>query len=370
MKEYSEAFIGFDTAKKKHAVAIADVGREGEIRYLGEIDSSPLTIERMIRKLAGRYEKLHFCYEAGPTGYGLYRQVRGLGHHCTIVAPSLIPKKSGERVKTNRRDAVSLARLFRAGELTSVWVPDAIHEAIRDLVRARETASQDLRRKRQQLLSFLLRHGRIFSGRQHWSRAHLRWLAQQKFDHPAQQIVFQDAVDAIDDAAARLRRLDAQVAAIVPSWSMAPVVEAYQAMRGVSFAVAVTFVAEIGDLRRFDNPRQLMAFLGLVPSERSTGERVRRAGLTLAGNKRARRVLIEGAWSYRYPARVSQTLQARLEGLPKAVREIAWKAQIRLCARYRRLNAAGKKLPVVIAAIAREMAAFLWAIARHVAPAA
>jgi transposase len=370
MKEYSEAFIGFDTAKKKHAVAIADVGREGEIRYLGEIDSSPLTIERMIRKLAGRYEKLHFCYEAGPTGYGLYRQVRGLGHDCSVVAPSLIPKKSGERVKTNRRDAVSLARLFRAGELTSVWVPDTVHEAVRDLVRARETASQDLRRKRQQLLSFLLRHGRIFSGRQHWSRAHLRWLAQQKFDHPAQQIVFQDAVDAIDDAAARRRRLDEQVAAIVPSWSMAPVVEAYQAMRGVSFVVAVTFVAEIGDLRRFDNPRQLMAFLGLVPSERSTGERVRRAGLTLAGNKRARRVLIEGAWSYRYPARVSQTLQARLEGLPKAVREIAWKAQIRLCARYRRLNAAGKKLPVVIAAIAREMAAFLWAIARHVAPAA
>ena len=370
MKEYSEAFIGFDTAKKKHAVAIADVGREGEIRYLGEIDSSPLTIERMIRKLAGRYEKLHFCYEAGPTGYGLYRQVRGLGHDCSVVAPSLIPKKSGERVKTNRRDAVSLARLFRAGELTSVWVPDTVHEAVRDLVRARETASQDLRRKRQQLLSFLLRHGRIFSGRQHWSRAHLRWLAQQKFDHPAQQIVFQDAVDAIDDAAARLRRLDEQVAAIVPSWSMAPVVEAYQAMRGVSFVVAVTFVAEIGDLRRFDNPRQLMAFLGLVPSERSTGERVRRAGLTLAGNKRARRVLIEGAWSYRYPARVSQTLQARLEGLPKAVREIAWKAQIRLCARYRRLNATGKKLPVVIAAIAREMAAFLWAIARHVAPAA
>ena len=370
MKESSEAFIGFDTAKKKHAVAIADVGREGEIRYLGEIDSSPLTIERMIRKLAGRYEKLHFCYEAGPTGYGLYRQVRGLGYDCSVVAPSLIPKKSGERVKTNRRDAVSLARLFRAGELTSVWVPDTVHEAVRDLVRARETASQDLRRKRQQLLSFLLRHGRIFSGRQHWSRAHLRWLAQQKFDHPAQQIVFQDAVDAIDDAAARLRRLDEQVAAIVPSWSMAPVVEAYQAMRGVSFVVAVTFVAEIGDLRRFDNPRQLMAFLGLVPSERSTGERVRRAGLTLAGNKRARRVLIEGAWSYRYPARVSQTLQARLEGLPKAVREIAWKAQIRLCARYRRLNAAGKKLPVVIAAIAREMAAFLWAIARHVAPAA
>ena len=370
MKQYSEAFVGFDTAKKKHAVAIRRCRSRGRDRHLGEIDSSPAAVERMIRKLAGRYEELHFCYEAGPTGYGLYRQVRTLGHHCSGVAPTLIPKKPGDRVKTNRRDAVTLARLLRAGELTSVWVPDTVHEAVRDLIRAREAASQDLRRKRQQLLSFLLRHGRIFSGRQHWSRAHLRWLAQQQFDHPAQQIVFQDAVDAIDDAATRLRRLDEQVAAIVPNWSMAPVVEAYQAMRGVSFVVAVTFGAEIGNLRRFDNPRQLMAFLGLVPSERSTGERVRRAGLTLAGNKRARRVLIEGAWSYRYPARVSQPLQARLEGLPKVVRAIAWKGQIRLCPRYRRLTTAGKKLPMVIAAIAREMAAFLWAIARHVAPAA
>jgi transposase len=161
MKQYSEAFIGFDTAKKKHAVAIADVGRESEIRYLGEIGSSPAAVERMIRKLAGRYEKLHFCYEAGPTGYGLYRQVRALGHRCAVVAPSLIPKKSGERVKTNRPDAVTLARLLRGGELTSVWVPDTVHEAVRDLVRAREAASQDLRRKRQQLLSFLLRHGRL-----------------------------------------------------------------------------------------------------------------------------------------------------------------------------------------------------------------
>jgi transposase len=369
MKKYSEVFIGFDTAKKKHAVAIADGGHDGEIRYFGEIDSAPATVERVIGKLAERYTRLHVCYEAGPTGYGLYRQVKALGHDCTVVAPSLIPRKPGERIKTNRRDAVTLARLFRAGELTSVWVPDAVHEAVRDLVRAREAASQDCRKKRQQLLSFLLRHGRIFDGRKHWSLAHLRWLAGQKFEHPAQQIVFQDAVDAIEDAAARLRRLDVQLAAIVPSWSMAPVVAAYQAMRGVSFIVAVTFVAEIGDVRRFDNPRQLMAFLGLVPAERSTGERVRRAGLTLAGNRRARRVLIEGAWTYRYPARVSDTLRPRLEGLPKTIRDIAWKAQIRLCARYRRLIAVGKKTPVVIAAIAREMAAFLWAIGRHVEPA-
>jgi transposase len=349
-------------------VAIADAGRDGEIRYLGEIDSSPATVERVIAKLAGRHAQLHVCYEAGPTGYGLYRQVRALGHDCTVVAPSLIPKKAGERVKTNRRDAVTLARLFRAGELTPVWVPDAVHEAVRDLVRAREAAAEDARKKRQQLLSFLLRHGRIFMGHKHWSLAHRRWLAEQTFERPAQQIVFQDAIDAIEDAAARLCRLDEQLAAIVPTWSMAPVIEAYQAMRGVSFVVAVTFVAEIGDLRRFAKPRQLMAYLGLVPSEHSTGETVRRGGLTLAGNRRARRVLIEGAWSYRYPARVSETLRARLEGLPKAVREIAWKAQIRLCARYRKLTTAGKKTPVVIAAIAREMAAFLWAIARHVAP--
>jgi transposase len=295
MKKYSEAFIGFDTAKKKHAVAIAEDGRNGEIRYLGEIDSSPATVEKVIGKLAERYAKLHVCYEAGPTGYGLYRQVKALGHECAVVAPSLIPRKSGERIKTNRRDAVTLARSLRAGDLTSVWVPDVIHEAVRDLSRAREAAGEDVRKKRQQLLSFLLRHGRIFSGRKHWSLAHRRWLAGQKFKHPAQQIVFQDAIDVIEDGAARLRRLEEQLLALAPSWSMAPVVAAYQAMRGVSFIVAVTFVAEIGDVRRFDNPRQLMAFLGLIPSERSTGETVRRGGLTLAGNRRARRVLVEGA---------------------------------------------------------------------------
>lgn len=287
-----------------------------------------------------------------------------------VVAPALIPQRPGERVKTNRRDAVALARLHRAGELAGVWVPDAKHEAIRDLVRAREAAGDDLRRKRQQLLSFLLRHGHIYTaGRDHWTQAHRRWLARQSFEYPAQQIVFQEGVDAIEDAAQRLRRVDEQLAGIVPSWSMAPVVKAYQAMRGASFLVAVTFAAEIGDVRRFDTPRQLMAFLGLVPGERSTGNTVRRTSLTLAGNRRARRVLIEAAWTYRFPARVSDALRARLEDLPKAVRDIAWKAQIRLCARYRRLSAAGKKLPVVVAAIAREIAAFLWAIGREVAPA-
>lgn len=368
MGEYSEVFVAIDVAKRKHAVAIAEGGRMGEVRFLGEIENSPAVIERTLKKLASRYGRLHVCFEAGPTGYGLYRQVRELGHACMVVAPALIPKRAGERVKTNRRDAVTLARLHRAGELTGVWVPNAVHEAVRDLVRAREAAADDHRRKRQQLLSFLLRHGRIYSGSGHWTLAHRRWLAQQSFEHPAQQIVFQEGIDAIEDAAQRLRRLDKQLAIIVPSWSMAPVVNAYQAMRGTSFLVAVTFAAEIGDVRRFDTPRQLMSFLGLVPAESSTGDTVRRKGLTLAGNRRARRALVEAAWTYRYPARVSETLRARLDGLPKAVRDIAWKAQIRLCARYRRLSAAGKKLPVVVAAIAREMAAFLWAIGCEVAP--
>ena len=219
MGKYSEVFVGIDTAKSKHAVAIADTGRDGETRYLGEIDSAPATIERVIKKLAGKYEKVRVCYEAGPTGYGLYRQIVTLGHECAVVAPSLIPKKAGDRIKTNRRDAVTLARLFRAGELTAVWVPDAVHEAVRDLVRARETAAADVRKKRQQLLSFLLRHGRIYSGSKHWAKAHARWLATQAFEHPAQQIVFQDAIDAIEDCARRLQCLEEQLHAVIPNWS-------------------------------------------------------------------------------------------------------------------------------------------------------
>ena len=248
-----EAFVAFEVAKLKHAVAIAEGGRSGEIRFLGEIENKPAAIERTIKKLGRRYERLHVCFEAGPTGYGLCRQVRDLGHDCMVVAPALIPKRSGERVKTNRRDAVTLARLHRAGELTGVWVPDAVHEAVRDLVRAREAAADDLRRKRQQLLSFLLRHGRIYDGRSHWTLAHRRWLARQAFEHAAQQIVFQEKIDAIEDAGQRLHRLDEQLVMIVPTWSMAPVVEAYQAMRGASFLVAVTFAAEIGDVRRFES---------------------------------------------------------------------------------------------------------------------
>jgi transposase len=274
MGEYSEVFVAFDVAKRKHAVAIAEGGRTGEVRFMGDVENNPAPIERTIKRLANRYDRLHVCFEAGPTGYGLYRQVQALGHDCMVVAPALIPKRAGERIKTNRRDAVTLARLYRAGELTGVWAPNPAHEAVRDLVRAREAAADDLRRKRQQLLSFLLRHSRIYSGGGHWTLAHRRWLAGQKFDHAAQQIVFQEGIDAIEASLQRLRRVEKQLAVVVPEWSMAPVVEAYQAMRGASFLVAVIFAAEIGDVRRFDTPRQLTSFLGLVPAESSTGDTV------------------------------------------------------------------------------------------------
>src|SRR5215203_1770350 len=368
IQQDSAAFVGLDTSKRTISVALAEEGRQGEVRFLGDIDHTPEAVRRLVTKLAGKYGQLLFCYEAGPTGYGLQRQISALGHDCAVIAPSLIPKRPGERVKTNRRDAVTLARLHRAGELTRIWVPDPGHEAVRELVRAREAAMADLRTKRQHLQSFLLRHGRIYRGSRPWTQVHARWLSNLSFEHPAQYLVLREYRQAIDDAEARLERLTQQVAEVVSSWSMVPVVEAYQALRGVAFLTAVTFVAEIGDVRRFDTPRQLMAYLGLVPSESSTGERVRRGGITKAGNGRARRVLIEGAWTYRFRARLSRPLQERRVGLPTAVCDIAWKAQLRLCGRCRKRMARGKRQGVVTAAIAREMAASLWAIGHEVEP--
>jgi transposase len=295
MEHHSEAFVALDTAKLRNAVAIADAGRSGEIRYLGEFDNTEVATRKLVAKLASKHTRLTFCYEAGPTGYGLFRLIKSLGHDCIVVAPSLIPSKPGDRVKTNRRDAVNLAKLLRAGELTAVWVPDERHEAMRDLVRAR---------------------------------------------------------DAMREA--------------VADWTLAPVIEAVQAMRGIDMIGALAFLAELGDLSRFENPRQLMAYLGLTPSERSTGESVKRGGITKAGNTRARRLLIEAAWSYRFPPRVSKDMQTRIGSAPRTAREIAWKAQMRLCGRFRTLTRKGKRSTIVVAAIARELSAFIWAINREV----
>jgi len=359
-------YVGLDVHKSSITVAVAESGRRGDVRHWGAISNRADAVRKLIEKLAKGGRELHFCYEAGPCGYGLYRQLTGLGHDCEVVAPSLIPVKAGDRVKSDRRDALMLAKLHRAGELTAVWVPDAAHEAMRDLIRARATAVRVLGKARQHLQGFLLRHGQVYAGKKGWTLAYRRWLTTVRFGHPAQQIVFQDYVHAVADAEQRVERLTGQIAELVPSWSLAPVVEAVQAMRGVGFIVAVTVVAEVGDFSRFENPRQLMAYLGLVPSEHSSGTTVRRGGITKAGSGLARRTLIEGAWTYRMQPRVSRKLHDRLEGLPSAIRDIAWKGQLRMCGRYRKLMAAGKAKSVVITAIAREMVGFIWDIARKV----
>jgi transposase len=270
-------------------------------------------------------------------------------------------------VKTNRRDALGLARQLRAGELTAVWVPDSRHEAMRELTRARGAAVQDARQKGQQVSAFLLRLGRHYAGKTAWTKTHLGWLASQKFDHAEQRIAFEELLLAVHQARDRVGRLEEAIRQAVPEWSLAEVVYALIAMRGIDMVTATAFLAEIGDLSRFHTPRQLMAYLGLVPSEHSTGGTIVRGPITKAGNRRARRLLIESAWAYRHPPRVGKEKQAKVAAAPRAVREIAWKAQHRLYARYRALTRNGKLKTVAITAMARELAAFIWAVAREVA---
>ena len=343
MADYREAFIGIDVAKLRNAIAIADAGREGEVRFFGEVDASNSGMRHVVQRISAKFDRAHFCYEAGPTGYGLYRLIRSLGHECTVAAPSLIPRKPGDRVKTNRRDAISLARLLRAGELTAVWVPDEGHEAMRDLVRARAAAVETLRVHRQQVSAFMLRHGRVYPRKKGWTMRYLRWLQEQKFDHPAHQIALQEMVEGVRIAKERVERLERVIEEFVPAWSLSAIVQALQTLRGVDLIVAVTFATEVGDVQRFENPRQLMGYLGLVPEERSTGATVRRGGITKAGNGRVRHMLVESAWTYRHPPRIGKMKLYRMEQAPSRVREIAWKAQTRLTARYRALSGRARR---------------------------
>jgi transposase len=280
----------------------------------------------------------------------------------------MIPRKPGDRIKTDRRDSQNLAILHRSGDLTPVWVPDATHEAVRDLARARVDASMHLMRARQQLLAFLLRHGRTYKTGKHWTQRHRSWLAGQTFELRAHQIVFQDYVEAVWTAQQRRDTLIERLAEMMTSWSLGPLVDALRGLRGIDLLSAATFVAATGDLSRFESPRRLMGYLGLVPSEHSSGGNIRRGGITKTGNREARRMLIEAAWSYRYPARVAKDKAEVLVRLPKGVRDIAWKAQTRLCARYRTMIAKGKKSTVVVAALARELAGFVWAIGQELRP--
>ena len=366
MGHHSEAFIGIDTSKSGNAVAIAEGGRGGEVRYLGEFPATEAGTHKLVGKFAAKYNELTFCYEAGPTGYGLYRVIKSLGHECIVVAPSLTPRKPGERVKTNRRDAVSLARLSRAGELTAVWVPDERHEAMRDLSRARQAAKKDLQGKRQQISSLMLRLGRCYPGKKTWGPAYMKWLRSQKLEHGEQRMALEELLEGVRQEGERVERLEQAIREAVPEWSLVELVTAVQAMRGFDLIAAVGVVAETGDLSRFQNPRELMGYLGLAPSESSTGDSVKRGGITKAGNGRARRILVEAAWAYRHPARVGREKQAKVAAAPRSVREIAWKAQTRLCRRFRFLERKGKRRTVVATAVARELAAFIWAINREV----
>jgi transposase len=361
---HSIIYAGLDVHKDTIAVALAEAGKRGEVREHGKIPNTPAALTKLAAKLSDGGRELRFCYEAGPCGYGIQRQLSEAGHACVVVAPSLIPRKAGDRIKTDRRDAINLAKLHRAGELTPVWIPDQAHEAIRDLVRARLAAVRALRQARQQLSGFLLRHGRHYN-RPAWTLMHRRWLAGLKFEQAVHYIVLEDCIAAVEAATARRDRLEAHINTALPDWSLAPVVRALQALRGMALVVAATIVAELGDITRFANPRQFMAYLGLVPSEHSSGSTRRQGGITKAGNGAARRMLIEAAWSYRFPARVSRELLLRQERLAKPVRDIAWKAQERLCRRYRKLAHAGKLKTVIIAAIARELSGFVWAIAQQ-----
>jgi transposase len=366
MGDHSEAFVAFDTSKLRNAVAIADGGRAGEVRFLGEFESSTTATSKLVRKLAAKYQRVTFCYEVGPTGYELHRQIKVLGHECIVVAPSLIPKKPGDRVKTNRRDAVSLAKLLRAGELTAVWVPDCRHEAVRDLTRGRETAVIDLRSKRQQLSAFLLRQGRWYpAGKKTWTKTHMNWLASQKFEQPERSIVCEEMMFAIRQAQERVERLEQAIRAAVPDWSLAKVVTALMALRGIDLISATGLLAELGDLSRFRTAPELMGYLGMGCSESSTGDTIKRGPITKAGNRRARRTLVECAWSYQHPPRIGIAKQEKVAAAPPKVREIAWKAQSRLNRRYRALIRRGKLKTVAITAVARELAGFVWAVARE-----
>ena len=358
--------MGLDVHKDTIAVAVAESG--GEVRSLGTIPNLADSVRGLIRKLGGP-AGLRVCYEAGPCGYVLYWQLAKLGVRCEVVAPTLIPVKAGDRVKTDRRDAEKLARLHRAGELTPVWVPDAEHEALRDLVRAREAAKSDQRRSRQRLLKFLLRRGGTPPAKMRsWTDKHRAWVMELKFEQRALEETLTDYATEVDHQAKRVARLERSLDEAVDKVpvKMRAVIDALQSLRGVSKLTATTIVAEVGELSRFERAAQLMGYSGAVPSEHSSGGKTRRGGITKTGNSHLRRVLIEAAWTYRHRPRIYGALRARQEGIEEPVKEIAWKAQHRLHRRYRRLADRGMPHQKVVTAVGRELLGFIWAVGVHV----
>ncbi len=368
MNKAITSFVGLDVHCDSIAVGVAPTGREPP-HFVGTAAPQWGPLCKALSRL-GKREGLRIVYEAGPCGYTLARQLRAHGYACEVIAPAKIARRPGDRIKTDRRDALLLARAARAGELVSVTIPDERDEAIRDLSRAREDAVRARLKARQQLKAMLLRHGHRYTGRSSWTAAHERYLASISFQQPAQDIAFAEYRGAVRDAHERVERLTEAMRSQLEHWRMRPVVEALMSLRGIELVAAMTLVAEIGDFTRFARAPELMGFLGLVPSEYSSGNSRRQGAITKTGNGHARRVLVEAAWSYRFPARLSKALQVRQQAQPKAVREIAWRAQLRLARRYRHLSARKLAANKICIAIARELSAFIWDIARQVKPTA
>jgi transposase len=366
MNKSSKAYVGMDVHKESIDWAIAE--GEGEVRSFGRTGGDLTAVARTVRKLVARGKTLVFVYEAGPCGFTIHRWLKVQGHECWVVSPSLTPKKPGERIKTDTRDAVKLARLARAGELTAIYVPEAPDEALRDLVRTREDAVAMQRQARHRLQALLLRNDLRYVGKTAWTPAHQRWIARLKLPYAPQQIAFEEYVQAVQEATTRIDRLTAAIQAAVSTWRWQPVVMALQAMRGVQLIHAVRIVAELGDLTRFGTPRAMMGFLGLVPTEHSSGSKRAQGAITKAGNSSARRALVEAAWAYQHPARITPIIARRQGGVPKSVLDIAWKAQLRLCARFRKLAIRGVHRNKLVVAVARELAGFVWAIGQQVRP--
>jgi transposase len=356
-------FVGLDVHKESIAIAVAEAGG-GAPENLATIPNDTALLLKRLRKL-GADATLRCCYEAGPTGFGLYRALQKAGIDCVVIAPSLVPKQASDRIKTDRRDAVKLARFLRSGDLTEVHVPEVATEAMRDLERARDDAKCAERAARHQLSKFLLRQERRYDGKTAWTAKHLDWIRRQVFDAEAHNRVLVDSVTAVENATARVERLTKDITELVETWSLRPLVTALQALRGVQLISAVILAAELGEFARFATAPALMAYLGLVPSEHSSGETKRRGRITRTGNKHVRRILVESSWSYRFRPTMSREIRERNEGVAPAVQAIAWKAQHRLHGRYQKMLGRGKNKQQTVTAIARELAGFVWSIARE-----
>jgi transposase len=367
MNEAITSFVGLDIHKESVAIAVAEAGRAAP-RFVGTIAPELSNLCRALRRIC-RTDPTLVVYEAGPCGYGCARHLCAHGWTCEIIAPARIARSPAEqRIKTDRRDALLLARESRAGNLVSVTIPDARDEAIRDLSRTREDASAARLRARQQLKALLLRHGYAYQGKSSWTAAHERYLSTIHFAQPAQQIAFEEYRQSVKETHERVERLTEQLREQCAHWRMNPLVKALMCLRGFDLLAAATFVAEIGDPCRFAHPRELMSYLGLVPSEYSSGNTHHRGAITKTGNKHARRLLVEAAWNYRHNARISRELEVRQQGQSKVVRDIAWRAQLRLTKRFHHLSMRRLSQNKVCVAIARELAGFIWDIARQVKP--